>query len=129
MPNTDSSESDCCGFPSDRPFGYGPGEPDLDGAVRAREGISEADLGKAVAAGTRVVRVVLVELASTAKLAPFVRLSDRPGWQPIGLRRYEGPKTWGDVRAIRKMLAEHGYRGRLLLVPQGDPFLRLVGIE
>ena len=76
-----------------------------------------------------MLRVVLVEIAATADLAPFLLLSDRPGWHHIALRKYEGAKTWGDVRTIRKMLAGYGYRGRLLLIPQGDPFLRVLGIE
>lgn len=112
-----------------RPCGYVPVGAEWGEAVRAREGISESDLGKAVASGVRVLRVVVVEVAATADLAPFLRLSDRTGWHHIALRRYEGPKTWGDLRTLRRVLAGYGYRGMLRVVPQGHPFLSRVGIE
>ena len=124
-----SFDSGLCSFPDARPCCYFPTDAVWGEAVRAREGLSESDLGKAVAAGVRVRRVVVVEVAATADLAPFLLLSDRPGWHHIALRRYEGPKTWGDFRLLRRVLAGYGYRDTLRVVPQGHPFLSRVGIE
>lgn len=130
MPRTAVSfVSGLCAFPDDGPCGYVSAESAWGEAVRAREGISESDLGKAVAAGVEVRRVVVVEVAATAELAPFLLLSDRPGWHHIALRRYEGPKSWGDYRILRRVLAGFGYRGMLRVVPQGHPFLSRIGIE
>ena len=130
MPGTEVSfDVGLCAFPDGRLCGYVPVEAAWGEAVRAREGISESDLGKAVAAGVRVLRVVVVEVAATADLAPFLRLSDRSGWHHIALRRYEGPKTWGDLRTLRRVLAGYGYRDMLRVVPQGHPFLARIGIE
>ncbi|GAA0592514.1 hypothetical protein GCM10009416_33640 [Craurococcus roseus] len=130
MPGTTVSfVSGLCAFPDEAPSGYVLAESAWGEAVRAREGISESDLGKAVAAGVQVRRVVVVEVAATAELAPFLLLSDRPGWHHIALRRYEGPKSWGDYRILRRVLAGFGYRGMLRVVPQGHPFLSRIGIE
>ena len=130
MPRTAVSfVSGLCAFPDGAPSGYVLAESAWGEAVRAREGISESDLGKAIAAGVQVRRVVVVEVAATADLAPFLLLSDRPGWHHIALRRYEGPKSWGDYRILRRVLAGFGYRGMLRVVPQGHPFLSRIGIE
>ena len=109
-----SFEFDLCAFPDGPPCGYVPADLVWDEAVRAREGISESDLGKAVAAGVRVRRVLVVEVAATADLAPFLLLSDRPGWHHIALRRYEGPKTWGDFRLLRQPVYERDVQPLLL---------------
>lgn len=124
-----SFDTGFCSFPDVQPCGYFPADSVWGEAVRARDGISESDLGKVVAAGVQVRRVVVVEVAATSELAPFLLLSDRPGWHHIALRRYEGPKTWGDFRLLRRVLGGYGYRGMLRVVPQGHPFLSRIGIE
>ena len=94
-----------------------------------REGISEYDLAAAVAAGARVRRVVVVEVPPvSAGLVPHLLLSDRPGWHPIAMRKYEGIRCWKDYRNLRRTLAGFGFHGVLRCVPQGHPVLSRLGI-
>ena len=105
---------------------YIPRGDDSGGAVR--EGISEQDLAAAVAAGARVRRVVVVEVLPAPGLVPHLLLSDRPGWHPIAMRKYEGIRSWKDYRNLRRSLAGFGFHGVVRCVPQGHPVLPRIGI-
>ena len=93
-----------------------------------RQGISEQDLAAAVAAGARVRRVVGGGGPPASGLVPHLLLSDRPGWHPIALRKYEGVRSWKDYRNLRRALAGFGFHGVLRCVPQGHPVLSRIGI-
>lgn len=132
MPPAEIAESGATAIPPLPSSGYGVCETDTGETVRAKQGISAAQL-RAVTTGAeptaRILRVVVVEMAATLDLAPYLVLSDRPGWLPIALRRHEGVRAWGDLRNLRNVLSSFGYSGRLHVVPQGDPLLARLGIE
>ncbi|RYI19356.1 MAG: hypothetical protein EON48_09295 [Acetobacteraceae bacterium] len=133
MPLVEIAESDEIVISQQPCPGYRDGEDSAGETVRnPRQGISEADLRKVVMdanSPARILRVVVVEVATTADLAPYLVLSDRAGWHPLALRRHEGVKAWGDLRTLRKVLAGFGYSGRLHVIPQGDPLLARLGID
>lgn len=92
------------------------------------DGISQADLQKAVEAGARIRRVVVVELPD-GRYAAFLRFAGRPGFVRLVLRRYEGAKLWKDLHPLRAALSRCRFRGCLWLCPQGNPVLVQLGIS
>ena len=96
--------------------------------MQTRKGISEADLAAALAAGAKVKRVVVVEVPPVSGMVPHLLLSDRAGWHPIAMCRYEGIRLWREFKTLRRVLAGHGYTGALLFLPQGHPMLSRLGI-
>lgn len=127
------AENGAIAIPQQPSPGYRDGEESAGETVRQpKQGISEADLRKVLMDAdqpARILRVVVVEVATTADLAPYLVLSDRSGWHPLALRRHEGVKAWGDLRTLRKVLAGFGYTGRLHVIPQGNPLLARLGID
>ena len=92
------------------------------------DGISQADLQKAVEAGARIRRVVVVELLD-GHYAAFLRFAGRPGFMRVTLRRYEGVKLWRDLHPLRTALSRCRFRGCLWLCPQDHPSLAQLGIS
>jgi hypothetical protein len=92
------------------------------------DGISQADLQKAVEAGARIRRVVVVEL-SDGSYAAFLRFAGRPGFRRLTLRRYEGVKLWKDLHPLRAALSRYRFHGCLWLCPHGHPLLTRLGIS
>ena len=92
------------------------------------DGISQADLQKAVEAGARIRRVVVVEL-SDGSYAAFVRFAGRPGFRRLTLRRYEGVKRWKDLHPLRAALSRYRFHGSLWLCPYDHPLLMRLGIS
>lgn len=92
------------------------------------DGISQADLHKAVEAGARIRRVVVVELAD-GRYAAFLRFAGRPGFMRVALRRYEGVKLWRDLHPLRAALSQCRFRGCVWLCPQDHPSLLQLGIS
>ncbi|TCZ61125.1 hypothetical protein [Roseicella aquatilis] len=92
------------------------------------DGISQADLQKAVAAGARIRRVVVVETLD-GRYAAFLRFAGRSGFMRLTLRRYEGVKFWKDLHPLRTALARCRFSGCLWLCPQDHPLLAQLGIS
>ena len=93
-----------------------------------QNGISQADLQKAVDAGARIRRVVVVELAD-GKYAAFLRFAGRPGFVRLVLRRYEGVRRWSDLHSLRAALSRNRYHDCLWLCPEDHPHLSRLGIS
>ena len=94
--------------------------------MQTRKGISEADLAAAWAAGAKVKRVVVVEVPPVSGMVPHLLLSDRAGWHPIAMCRYEGIRLWREFKTLRRVLAGHGYTGALLFRNAGTGAYNMV---
>ena len=97
--------------------------------VRDR-GTTLSELAGRIAAGGRIIRVVVVELAATGDYLPHIRCSWQPelGYRPISMRRHEGARTWSDYRALRRALIAQGYTGPIVCYPEGHPRLACLRI-
>ena len=120
--HSETAETAESGFPATFPIGYACATADESDAVQPRS-ISEADIKRAIEAGAAIRRVVVVELSRTGDFVPYLRLSDRPGYVAVAMRRYEGAKRFSDFRTLRRWLARQAYAGICYVVPDGHPLL------
>lgn len=116
-------------LPRSQPVAYGaPTSEGVGETLQRDRSISEADLRLRLSEGARIVRAVVVEAGTTGDYVAYLRLSCRPGYSVLVLRRYEGPRAWSDFRTLRRAIGGYGYSGPVSVYSEGHPRLACLGI-